>query len=391
MTSTAFQIRSARELREALTTREPARRLGALKAIGAQPAVARALGLHEGQDVVDLLVAHANRVQGHADAEWLAVMSALSVFRDDRVTALFVDVLATATEPTLLYAAARYLAAEPGRRLRDQLRRLLLQDDCPARPRAIAPLLAREPALTSHEQLRIALLVDDDGPAPPCLDETSGDGWLAELNGPFSQEARVALEAQGAVAFENLVTRWDRLADETREWLAGWGMRALPDHAGPVIERALAAGSDRLALIALESLAARGDGRAADSASLQRFVAHPVPALRRAAIVAGGTGVDWRQCLASDPDPGVRQACVPRLAAAEGLHALPALLDLLREPDWRMRSVVTTALVGLGETVVVPLRPRVHDPEHGVRIAAVQVLLALGQEAWLASHLAGVR
>ena len=183
---------------------------------------------------------------------------------------------------------------------------------------------------------------------------------------------------------------WDRLTDDTRDWLVCWGLRTFPASAGLMVERALAAASDRLALVALEGFAALHQGMTGDTTALRRFAKHPDPALRRAAIVAG-VGLDWRQYLATDPDPAVRRARVPRLAETAGLHAVPDLLALLHEPDWQMRAVATKALIGLGAAVVDPVKPLVHDPEQGVRVAAVQVLLALGQEAWLASQLMGTQ
>ncbi|HEX8013081.1 MAG TPA: HEAT repeat domain-containing protein [Casimicrobiaceae bacterium] len=383
----ARQIRSARDLHAALNAPDPATRLGALKAVRAQPQAALAFGLLDGRDAIDLLLAQAERVRGHFHSEWLTVVGALSVFRDSRVTAFFLEVLRTATEPTLLFAVAGGLTAEPSTLLHERLRPLLLQDDCPARARAVAPVLAALPALTAAERLRIALLVEADDREPALCDAASAEHWLSELAGVFQREARAALEVQGAPAFAHLVGAWDRLSEDSRAWLVEWALRGFPTSAGSLIERALASRSDRIVLVALEGVAALPEGAIVDPSILRRFAEHSSPALRAAAIGAGAAGLDWRQQLAHDPDPAVKRACISRLVEAEGLRALPLLVVLLRDTDWQMRAVATRALTGLGEAVVESVKPLVHNAEQGVRVAAVQILLAVGQEDWLASQL----
>jgi hypothetical protein len=79
----------------------------------------------------------------------------------------------------------------------------VLQDDCPARARAAAPLLVATGVRTPAERVRVALLVDD-GPSPPPFAHTS-DAYLAELRGPFVQDARAALIAQGDASVGGLL------------------------------------------------------------------------------------------------------------------------------------------------------------------------------------------
>jgi HEAT repeat protein len=183
-----------------------------------------------------------------------------------------------------------------------------------------------------------------------------------------------------------LLRRWDRLSDDNREWLAAWGLKAFAGCATSVVGHALASNADRVACVALEFLAAHARDSGADASALDRFAKHANPDLRRAAIAAGAT-VDLRRCLAEDDDAEVRRVCVQRLADAEGVRALPDLVALLRGSDWAARAAATRALIGLGDHVVEHVKPLVHDPAHGARVAAVQVLVALGQECWLRSHL----
>jgi len=380
------EIRSGRDLIAALNAPEPPVRFAALNAIKAQPEAAKAFGLVDGRDVIDALLARAAKgVHGRRDSEWLAVAAALSAFRDKRVVAFFVDVLETDAHPDLLFSAAGCLAAGSGPALRDRLRPLLLQNDSVARARAVASILVGVAPTCAEEQLRKALLTDGGG-NPPRVDENNAHAWLAELDGPFREEARAAIEQEGERAFGHLLHRWDRLSDDNREWLAAWGLRAFAGCATSVVARALASDADRVARVALEFLAAHPRDSGADASALNRFAKHANPGLRSAAIAAGAS-VDLRRCLAEDDDVEVRRACVQRLADAEGVRALPDLVALLRGSDWPTRAAATRALIGLGDRVVEQVKPLVRYPEHGARVAAVQVLVALGQESWLRSQL----
>src|SRR5262245_6172819 len=102
-----LQIHTARVLHEALTAGEPSRRFGALQAVAAQPAMALALGLHAGRDIIDVLLQQAARTQGKL--EWMAWVRALAAFRDARVTVFFTDILRTQEQPEILFLAARFL------------------------------------------------------------------------------------------------------------------------------------------------------------------------------------------------------------------------------------------------------------------------------------------
>ena len=74
---------------------------------------------------------------------------------------------------------------------RTTLEELVLQDDCPARARAAAPLLVATGLRTPAERVRAALLVEDGPSSPPFAD--ASEAYLAELRGPFVQDARAAL------------------------------------------------------------------------------------------------------------------------------------------------------------------------------------------------------
>lgn len=52
--------------------------------------------------------------------------------------------------------------------------------------------------------------------------------WLRELEGPFRVDARICLERQGLETLDNLLTAWNNLAEENREWLVDWVLRSEP-------------------------------------------------------------------------------------------------------------------------------------------------------------------
>lgn len=62
-----------------------------------------------------------------------------------------------------------------------------------------------------------------------------------------------------------------------------------------------------------------------------------------------------------------------------------ALLAALEDADWRVRARASDALVARGEAE--PLKGLVHDDRLEVRAAAVQILMALGEDEWLEATL----
>ncbi|MBV9676891.1 MAG: hypothetical protein JO185_11190, partial [Acidobacteriaceae bacterium] len=203
-------IRNARTLFETLRSAEPATRVKALQAIQDKPEAAIAFGLRNGRDVIDVLLAEAIQYEG--TLEWLNWAATLSRFRDSRVSNFFVSVLGSFEEPTVLFTAANYLATGAVTPSWKSLTALLLQNDCPARARAVAPLIKASPDLAAAARIRVRLLVENSAGMP--IDESTVDTWCAELTGPFRQEACAELEAQGETAWALLASPWQQLAEE---------------------------------------------------------------------------------------------------------------------------------------------------------------------------------
>ena len=267
----------------------------------------------------------------------------------------------------------------------------VLQDDSPARARAAAPLLAGMGVRTPAQRLRVALLVDDG--APPPFDRAS-DAYLTELRGPFVQDARAALMAQGGAAASRLLACWTALDDATLAWLIDWTVQTLPAREiGAIVGRVLDAGNDELLRIALMRVVERQDVSIEPPAeALAHWLCHPDAEVRRAAILKSAAPFAWAtllELMSADVDPSVRAAATWRLSADFNSRALPCLLDALGDEHWQVRAAAVDGLAGLGSGVCSAVRPLVDDARLPVRVAAVDVLLRLGEDAWLAEHLLG--
>jgi hypothetical protein len=382
------EITSAAQLHAALSAPDADIRLGTLEAVVADPKAALGFGLHADRDFIDILL-HQARTSPVA-AEWLTLVNALAVFADARVAGFFTEVLAENTDPAVLFLASDYLARTRARVPRTTLERLLLQDDCPARARAAAPLLACMGVGTPSERLRVALLIDDGPPPPPFA--RASDAYVAELRGPFAQDARAALIAQGDDAASSLLTHWAALDDATLAWLVDWALQTLPPRAAKdVVGRVLESGDDQLLRIALARVGERQDVSIDPPVeTIAQWLRHSDAEVRRAAILKRAAPFAWPDLIAlarADVDAGVRAAAIGRLSADFRSKAMPRLLDALGDEHWQVRAAAVDALAGLGSDVRSAVRPLVDDARRPVRVAAVDVLLRLGDDAWLAEHL----
>lgn len=392
---TKVRLRTADDLMAALQLTDIGTRMTVLRGIAAEPGRALALGTDpDGRDVVDELLRQANQKRGQTD--WLALVGTLAAFSDSRVTAFFQQILTVAENPQLVFFAAERLSREPAASLHAFLTSLLLQNDSVARARAaadlLAGLLAGLPTLSLPERVRVALLASVDGTEAPPLDDASAPFYFAELAGPFGPEARDCLETLGEPAFCYLREQWDALCDADRIWLLRWAVNDWPLSAPALIARALERDGAEVALAALQSVPAvlGDDSRGPLRPLVSRWARHADPALRRAAIEAGAQGVDWRgAALETETDPAVRRACIARLAEQEGAAGVSTLIALLEDADWQTRATAAGALIeiGSGAATAVPVaeavKPLAHDCRQAVQVAAVQVLIGLGEQAWL--------
>jgi hypothetical protein len=264
---------------------------------------------------------------------------------------------------------------------------LLLQNDCPARARAIAPLVKTSPYLTAAGRIRVRLLVEDSLGIP--VEASTADAWCAELAGPFRQEACAELKAQGETAWAIIASCWQQLAEEDQLWLLGWGASKHPLTIANTMRHAISSDACRVRLEALRILSELDEREVAESvrALAIPFLHDQNPAMRCAAVSVGPSRVDWRAFLRLERDLPTRQAALMQLVKVEQAQAIPDLLEHLRDDSWQMRAIASDALVRLGDAVVEVVKPLVHDPDQSVRVAADRILLDLRQDTWLRQEL----
>jgi HEAT repeat protein/cytochrome c2/cbb3-type cytochrome oxidase cytochrome c subunit len=198
-----------------------------------------------------------------------------------------------------------------------------------------------------------------------------------------------------------------------------------PALAKRALERA--AGCDAgLAAAALRALEIFRERRSGPRGTIEAALAHPAPAVRRAAVEAlsaTGAPLDAGAKLLADPDRGVRRAAVAALSGSGEPRFAPALAGRLRDEHADVRELALRALALMnsrGEAAAVaeatrdrdPLLRRaaidalehlraeeqadavakaLRDPETAVRARAAEALGALGGEAHIEALSAAAR
>jgi hypothetical protein len=367
-----FHVRCARELFEALESPDGAIRLAALHAVQNGPATALGFGPYAERDLVDVLLSQAERFRG--ELEWLSWIGTLAAFRDARVIRLVASLITTSSHTELLFALANYLRAESVGQFRADLVPALMQNRCAARARAVASVLAACPRLSPGEALRIGLLQPSPAAPLPLFSAASGE-WLNELAGPFQSEARLELQRQGASTLAALVEHWDGLSEGTRKWLLEWAAETDPDLVLDEIRDVLTKRSEALILGALEAAAKLKDFPPDLEILIIPFLEHGDELVRRAAVMACRSGLNWRPFFENEPSVLVRQACIARVINRQGRDAVPFALQQLADPDWRIRAAAVEGLLSLGEYGVraaLRLLPQADEP---VRIGIARMVV----------------
>lgn len=357
-----FHVRCSRELFEALESPEGAIRLAALDAVQNAPETALSFGPYAKRDLVDVLLSQAEGFRG--ELEWLSWIGALAAFHDPRVIRLFTSLIITESHTELLFALANYLRSEPLESFSAPLVTALMQNGCVARARAVASLFAANRRLRPAEALRVGLLEPTNGTALPLFSATPGE-WLNELAGPFRLEAQLELRRQGASTLAALVGHWDRLSESARNWVLGWATETEPELVIDGIREVLTTRSHGLILGALEAAAKLKNVPADLDNLIILSLEHSDELVRRAAVLACRSSLNWRLFFENEPSVLVRQACIAKTIDQEGREAVPFALQQLANPDWRIRAAAVEGLLSLGEWGVraaLTLLPEADEP-----------------------------
>ena len=374
--TTAVRVRSAADLIRGLESSDVALHLAMLGAVVRDPARALRYGRDGDRDVLDVLLELLARTRTPEHAETL--FGAICRCDDPRVLSECRRRLAMPGPPALRRRAAMTLAERDPAGAMRFLGPWLHQDRDPATAAIAAQALAGLAEATDEDRIRIAAATEAALERVPRFDATTAPRWLAELVGPFGDGARLRLMEQGEPAYEALAARWEELAPAERRWLLEWGTRSHPMEAVVLLKRALTEEPGELKLLALELLPGLGAAAAWFGPLLAQFTEASEPLMLRAAIRAGRRGLDWRRLIRQCTDRRVRLMAIGCLAEAEGAAALPLLLPLLSDPDWRVRAAATRALETLGAPAVAAARDLLGDPREGVREAVARLLSVAG-------------
>jgi len=372
-----FHVRCARELFEALESPDGAIRLAALHAVQDAPETALGFGSYEERDLVNVLLSQAEHFQGQM--EWLSWIGALTGFHDPRVVRLFASLITTESHAELLFALANYLRTQPLDFIRSELGAALMQNECVARARAVASVLASHPYHSAGEALRIGL-IEPGGTTPLPMLSAAAAEWLNELASPFQLEAQLELRRQGAPTLAALVAHWDGLSETPRKWLLAWAAETDPDLVLDPIREVLTNRPEALILAALEAAAKLKEHPDDLGIVIIPLLKHTDELIRRAAVLACRSALNWRLLFENEPSVLVQQACIARIVDMEGQQAVSFALQQLADPDWSIRAAAADGLVTLGESAVRAAFRLLPEADEPVRIAIARMVINLDDE-----------
>ena len=360
-----MRIGCAADLFSVLTSGTMGAQLAVLRDIVIDPLRATALGRHENEDLVDLLLRLVPQSFGPLkQAQVMCLMS----FDDPRVTDYLIAEFARSRDAATVLHLGKRLSLCVDR----EFFRPYLWSQNTAQALAAARHCSQDPNLSPQERLRVAILLDEQFEPPPICPDTL-ELWVEGLAGRHRLRVRQLAE-QRQQEILHLWSRLPTLAAAEQDWLvatiAGWNasfLRArLPELLTstsvslPMVQQALQLG------LPLPPGLLKSDR----------------PQVRAAAIAAGLADQQLEAFLTTNG------SAVEAAAAAQRCSP-DRLLELLGHPRWEVRAAATEALARLDLAHAAPvLRGKTSSTFLGERVAAVDLLLRLGDNQWLQDNLA---
>lgn len=339
--------------------------LAVLRDIVINPLRATALGRHENEDLVDLLLRLVPQSFGPLkQAQVMCLMS----FDDPRVTHYLIAEFARSRDAATILHLGKRLSLCVDR----EFFRPFLGSHNTAQALAAARHCSQDPNLSPQERLQVAILLDEPFEPPPISPETL-ELWMEGLAGRHRLRVRQLAE-QRQQEILHLWSRLPNLAAAEQDWLvaniARWNASFLrarlaelltsPSTSLPMVQQAL-----QLGLPLPPGLLKSSQ-----------------PEVRAAAIAAGLADQQLEAFLTTD-------SSALEAAAAAQRCSPDRLVELLSEPRWEVRAAATDALARLELAHAVPLlRGKTSSTFLGERVAAVDLLLRLGDNQWLQDNLA---
>ena len=216
------RIRHSGDLFEVLSSGSLGARLAVLADIQRDPGKALALGPHQGEDFVDLLV---RLIPESARPLRKLQTLCLMGFDDPRASEFLTEEFARCKDAATVLRLAQRLTMDRGA----EFFLPFLWQKRAAQALAAARICASWGQLSSAERLRIAILLDRPREPPPITEETV-DLWMQELTGHHRHRARELAEARQAECLL-LWRHWEKLGQDHQEWLLGLTERLDPTRA----------------------------------------------------------------------------------------------------------------------------------------------------------------
>lgn len=386
-----IRIASNADLFGVLRSDSASKRLFVLKAIADHPKKALSYGEFQGRHLFEEVVTHWQRIGIDTDERAVALAAIIALCGDKALDLCKSDFSFSKNRNVLRVASSR-LTTEPVEHLADFFRPFLFDDAHPARARLAAGLMNECASLSPRERLRIAIIsMNRNTPLPPLPEADAEAFWVSELKGIWAEDAKVMAEGMGEEVFIKLLCTWNVLPEEAKLWLIEWGMRDHPLHAAGLVADVLRSDNERLMLVSLQCIRENKNAAGFFQALLNRLVSHSLPAVRTAALDAGGIVESplVREMLVSEP-PEVRLALIRSIAKSKDRNYARDLAGLLRDGDWRIRAAASVALAEMGGPIIELLKPFLADPDEGVRVAAMNTLFAMGDEFLVLEAMSGV-
>lgn len=220
--------------------------------------------------------------------------------------------------------------------------------------------------LSSRDRLRVALLSDQPY-QPPAISPETVDVWTDELTGRYRHRARDLAQQRGSECFA-VWARWDKLGQEEQDWLLELSAQLNPAETRRHITTLLKTDESSSTLI-----------RAADRLEMplpRTLLSHHDPEIRALAIARGLADKELEELLVLDSPLPVVLAAVIRCETDR-------MVGLLGDERWQVRSEALKVLSCSAPGPLEEVRALTQSSTLGTRAAAVELLLAWGDDEWL--------
>jgi HEAT repeat protein len=171
--------------------------------------------------------------------------------------------------------------------------------------------------------------------------------------------------------------------ESAKNWLLKWAAETDADLVLDPIREVLTTRSDGLTLGTLKAAAKLKDFPADLDMLIIPLLEHKDELVRRAAVMACRSALNWRQFFENEPSVLVRQAWIARVMDQEGRQAVPFALQQLANPDWRIRAAAVEGLLSLGEWGVRAALTLLPEANESVRIGIARMVVHWADEELL--------